>query len=455
MRRDLGHSATTAWRWLLMGGFAVIAGLNFPGHLSVDSIMSITEGRSGVRISWGPPMYSAILGAFDKVFPSTGLYLAASVGLLMVTWSAMASLRPKTSWIAPVVLLGALLMPQVLIYQGIVWKDVLFANLAIAAFVALGHAARDWDERRAIWAPLGTACVCLAFACLVRQNGAVAVAAFALAVGWLAGRRSWKWAVPWAVAAFAAPLVLAAVLDEVTPVHEPPGQADMDQGVRIVQHYDLVGALASDPTRPMPALQASNPTALAELRKEAPKVYSPVRADTLSRSQSLGMALWKLDGKAVGEEWRNLILKDPARYAQVRLAVFDWVFLTPKLDLCLPIHVGVAGLPDQTAALGLHEGWEPPDGQLYNYSTWWFDTPFYSHLTYAIAAFAVFVFLMIRRQAADIAMAGLMVAALGFAATFLIISIACDYRYCYFLDLAAITGVLYVALDPRLKPRAG
>jgi hypothetical protein len=46
-----------------------------------------------------------------------------------------------------------------------------------------------------------------------------------------------------------------------------------------------------------------------------------------------------------------------------------------------------------------------------------------------------------------------MAGALGFAASFLVISIACDYRYLYFLDLAAMTGVLYLALDPRLKRR--
>jgi hypothetical protein len=45
-------------------------------------------------------------------------------------------------------------------------------------------------------------------------------------------------------------------------------------------------------------------------------------------------------------------------------------------------------------------------------------------------------------------------AALMFAGSFLVISLACDYRYLYFLDLSAITGVLYLALDPRLRRRA-
>jgi hypothetical protein len=50
-------------------------------------------------------------------------------------------------------------------------------------------------------------------------------------------------------------------------------------------------------------------------------------------------------------------------------------------------------------------------------------------------------------------MAGLMVGVLGFAGTFLVVSIACDYRYLYALDLAAITGALYLAVDPSLRRR--
>jgi hypothetical protein len=45
-------------------------------------------------------------------------------------------------------------------------------------------------------------------------------------------------------------------------------------------------------------------------------------------------------------------------------------------------------------------------------------------------------------------MAALQFAGAAFAASFLIISIACDYRYLYFTDLAAIAGLVYVAIDP-------
>ena len=52
---------------------------------------------------------------------------------------------------------------------------------------------------------------------------------------------------------------------------------------------------------------------------------------------------------------------------------------------------------------------------------------------------------------ADLAMAGLRGGSLAFAASFFVISIACDYRYLYLVDMAAVTGVLYLALDPAIS----
>ena len=45
-------------------------------------------------------------------------------------------------------------------------------------------------------------------------------------------------------------------------------------------------------------------------------------------------------------------------------------------------------------------------------------------------------------------MAGLQAGALAFAGSFLVIALACDYRYLYFLDLAALFGFVHLALDP-------
>ena len=72
-------------------------------------------------------------------------------------------------------------------------------------------------------------------------------------------------------------------------------------------------------------------------------------------------------------------------------------------------------------------------------------TPVLSHLS-SLALAVLFLALLIRRGAsADIAIAGLLAASLLFALSFFVVSIACDYRYLYFLDLAAMTGALKLA----------
>lgn len=442
-----------AWFAVLAVGYGLILALNHPGHMSVDSVISLAEGRSGLRIVFGPPMFSSILGFFDRITPGSPFaYVTGAALLLVLSWAAMPGLRPRIAWLAPLALAGAMLAPQVLIYQAIMWKDVLFANFAIAGFVALAHAVKRWDRPAARLVLLLLAFLLLAMACLLRQNGALVAVFSAATLGWTAWRSGWVKALAWAAAGFAAPLVLSVALDAVTPVKDPPGE-NRDVGLRLLQGYDLAGAIAADPARPLRALEADNPKAAADLRVEAPKYYSPVRVDALLGSKTLGKALVSYDDSTIGKQWFQTLGEDPFGYAMRRLEVFRWVFLTPDIDRCLPVHLGVDGPPKQMQQLGLASRLDQSDTRLWNYMTWWMDTPGLSHAAFAVAALLVTGFLLVRREAADVAMAGLMLSALSFAASFYVISLACDYRYLYFLDLAAITGLVYVALDPRLRRR--
>ena len=150
-------------------------------------------------------------------------------------------------------------------------------------------------------------------------------------------------------------------------------------------------------------------------------------------------------------EWLDLIVQKPGLYLQVRADVFRWVLQTPVIDRCLPVHLGVGGPAKAMADLGMTDRFTPRDQRLYNYVTWFLDTPAMSHVAFAGIALVVGVVLLIRREPADLMIAGLMAGALAFAASFFVISLACDYRYLYLLDIAAITGALYLALDPRLR----
>jgi hypothetical protein len=439
--------AASAYRVVVIGGLLLSLALNLPGHLTVDSVIALSEARTGVRQTWAPAVSSWLLRIFDQALSGTGLYVTASAALLFLAWASLTGLRPRTSRLAPLVAIPVMLLPQVLVYQGIVWRDVLFANLACAGFVFLAHAAASWAAR-ARWAPLVGALLCFALAALVRQNGVVVVLMAALALGWTAAGRGWRAGLAWGLGGLAATGLLAAAINVIA---QPPAVAPKlrpNAAALILQHYDIVGARAHDSAVRFEIIGAADPAAQRVLEDRAPQLYTPARIDTLDQEEAVRHALWRLPDAAMTAQWREVILRQPSAYLRHRADVFWWTLATPRLEQCLPVAVGVTGPPDVLKGLGMVTGVERQDRAAQSWAERFYGTPAYSHLAYAALALAVLTLLLLRRDPADMAIAALMVAALGFAASFFVISVACDYRYLYPLDLAALTGLLYLALDP-------
>ncbi|MDP3749238.1 MAG: hypothetical protein Q8Q88_19555 [Phenylobacterium sp.] len=446
----MAFKAAHAVRNVLIAGFLLMLGANLPGHLSVDSIMQLYEGRMQVRETFAPAIYAMILRVFDEIIPGTGLYVVASGFLLFASLASLCNLRPGVSWFAVPVALAVVLSPALLVYQGIVWRDVLFANVAVAGFVCLAHAARHWEVRQARWFPLLGALVLLALAAIVRQNGLIVVALAALALGWVAWPSGWRAGLAWGGGGFLAVVILSQVLAfAAQPKSAGPDMA-IGVGIRILQHYDIVGSVAHDRSLALSRIDAANSTSDDLIRAEAPKVYSPERVDFLDRAPALGANLWPLSNETVGAEWRDIIIHHPGAYLAHRWDAFRWVFFTPAIERCVPVHVGVDGPAVKLKALDLAPGVDSADRLLYSYSARFFATPVFSHLAYALTAIVVSVLLILRRENQDIVIVALLLSSLVFTASFFIISLACDYRYLYFLDLSAIAGLLYLTIDPSL-----
>lgn len=447
--RRPGSSAAIAYRAVLALGVAVMLALSFPGHLTYDSVTQLMEGRANAQQSWGPAIYAWVLGLSDRISGGTRAYLLASAGLLLASLWSLPGLRPRTSWAGVVAAALVAASPAMVLYQGIVWKDVLFANLAIAGFVALAHAAAAKGAWR--WAALVLAALAFALACLVRQNGLIVAAVAALSVGLLVRRRGWGRAILAAAGSFAAMVLLALAIDAaIQPPNADPGRRT-DTGLRILLHYDILGAVARDPAIPLPHIDAADPAADDLIRAKAALAYSPERVDRLEQYPDVRRSFWRTPAPAIRAQWLQVATQHPAAYLGHRLEVFRWVFLTPQIDRCLPVAVGVEGLPAQLQALGLAAGQDARDRRLAAYALGYSDTPVYSHAAYALLAAVLALLFLVRGGAADLAMAGMLGAGLATAASYFAISIACDYRYLYILDLTALTGLLYFALDPSLK----
>jgi hypothetical protein len=452
----LSLSARRALQVVLAGGLILMLGANLPGHMSYDTVAQLYEGHFHVRETWGPPMYAWLLGVSDAVIPGVSVMVAASGLLFFATLAGLAGLQGRVTWWAVAFAVFLALTPQVLIYQGIVWKDIAFADSAIGAAGCLAQAFARWERPRARWPWLIAALALFSVASLVRQNGVLVPLVAVLAVGWVGAGGQWRRGLAWDAGALVALGLSVAVLNVVAvPAFGAPEGA-MKEGVRIVQNYDLIGAVTLDRGYRLTEIEKASPAAAATIRQRGPLNWSPDRVDWLDRDDVIGKALAGVPDPVARREWFNLILRHPGLYLRVRWMDFSWLFLTPDIDRCLPVYTGVDAPANKMGPLKIPHRYSPADRQLTNYDTWFEDTPVQRHWAYALAALVAAGLLVWRRRPADLAVAALMVGALAVTASFFVISIACDYRYLYLLDLAGLVGVFYLLVDPTgFRRRAG
>jgi hypothetical protein len=237
---------------------------------------------------------------------------------------------------------------------------------------------------------------------------------------------------------------------------DEPGAAAQFQAL---QAYDVIGAVAHDPGMDLslltrPALGGS-PGLERRVRWAAAKVYTPQRVDTLATDPGLNEAM-EAAPKAVSAQWRAILAHDAQAYLRHRWDVFYWTIATPNLEHCLPIFVGQEGPPGLLRTLGMFDQVRPQDLAMEAYAVHFYDTPVYSHLAYGLIALVAAAFLLVSRRPGDAPIGFMLVGALGFTASFLVISFACDYRYLYALDLCALVALFHLALRGRdiyVKPR--
>ena len=439
--------AGAAFRIAMGVGLLLTLAANVPGQLSWDSVIELEEAHTGIRQTWAPAISSGLLKPFDHLVAGTGLYVTASAALLFLSLMSVSRLRPRSSWLALGLGVFVILTPQVLIYQGIVWRDVMFANLCIAGFILLARAAQTWATRPAVLSLAG-ALVCLAAAALARQNGAILVVAAAAVLAWTARAGGWRSSLTWGLGALVATGIVAVALNKIVQPPHNPKSVRADVAVRILEHYDVVGAVAHHPKLKLEEIAKAEPAAATLLEQRAGSAYSATRIDTLDYDPELGHALWHVPEPAMHAQWMRIIFHYPSVYLLQRADVFRWTFLTPDLEKCLPVTVGVTGPPAMVGELNLRPGVDPQNLGVAHYAMHFYRTPIYSHLTWALVAIGLMILLLRRRDPADWVFVALLGGTLLFAASFAVISVACDYRYLYLLDLAAMVVGLYAALDP-------
>ena len=429
-------------------GFAATLRGSLPGYLTYDSVMQLADGRAGRYHLWHPPVMAWLLGLADSAHRGTSLFVAGEIMVLFAALAAVVAIRPRVSWLAvPMAVLFAA-SPLLVVYQGEVWKDVLFADAVVGGFLLLSVSARV--EGLARGALVLAALALLTLAALTRQNGAVALLAAAAALVVMAlrrdGRRMLVPAIAGAAVALFATLAVAVAAQAWFTAREAQDDPALSEEVRTIQLYDIVGALSHDPTVELKSFGAQAATVRGALA-----AYTPTRVDTIADLPEIDAVTTQ--PHPIPEVWRDVVLHHTRAYLAHRADVFTWLFATPKLALCLPTAVGVDGPPDLLRALKLAPRFDAHDAAMGAYAARFYATPVFSHLAYALLA-VVLAFIALRsRDPADTPIGFMLLGVGAFAASFALIGLACDHRYLYALDLSAMAAALHLACSGTLVKR--
>jgi uncharacterized protein (TIGR03382 family) len=430
---------------IMVGGAAVSLSLNLPGHLSYDSVMQLAEGRAQVYSGEHPPVMSWLLGICDTLWPGASLFVIFDTVMIYGALLSFVLMGRRNSWQTPLLAGACAASPQLMIYPGIVWKDVLFAGSAAAGFACVAYAAVCWGRPAVRRGLLAAGLLLLTLGALARQNGAIILPFAAAAVGWIAARsgtgakrwRGWIYGLTFLGASGLIAVGASAALN--TRVEGEPALGEQWESL---QTYDIVSAISLEPQVDLKVLRSRAPWLEALLRTQGVADYSPVRVDSLEPvfdqidDQTDGADL-------IAAQWEKMVLRQPLVYLRVRARAFRWVFLTPAPSQCLLVYTGVDGRPNEMERAGLRRRQTDTDDALARYATVFSSTPVYSHAAYGALGLLLLVGLLRRRRPPDLAVAAMLASALSFAASFAVISIACDYRYLYDLDLAVIAAALF------------
>jgi hypothetical protein len=450
---------------ILALGFVASLIVNFPGHFTPDSVWQLAQGRAGLFNDWHPPIMAWLLGLADRATPGAWSFILGEAVLFYGAMFALVALEPRPRSACLPLLLVWIVSPVVLIYQGIALKDVLFADLALAAFASLAWAAKMWARRGVRAGLLALSLSFFVLASLTRQNGFIAPLFGAVAFGAIQVTRrpssSWTRRARAAVGAMIIAVGLVGALDSLATAALRARSADAPQGahhLKVLEVFDLAGALHTDPALALASLRTEDPELARFLRQSAAPNYRTSGADYLSYLPR-GADLLESPGRAADKAWTGLILDRPWLYLGLRSRVWRDTFLTPAAGACPMIMTGVDATEPMLRAAGLGARRNAKDDWDNDFAAAFFPTPLYAHAFYAALILLGLGLGLGRRLRGDksadlIVTLALGVAGLAFAASFFVLSIGCDYRFLYFLDVAAMALVTREAAARRAPPQS-
>jgi hypothetical protein len=410
---------------------ALVLELNFPGHLSVDSMMHLYEWHTKEQVSFNPVFVTWWVGLTNFIWPEGGGAMLMALAMHCTAIGVLVWAIPNLSrWVLLLMVVWSV-WPVMVLYDGNVWKDVMFANAAILA-ASLAYALYRFPRAKLLWIFV---LLLAPFLVLARQNGLAFAVFLAIALAYAPLVQPMKWAAK-SMAIFIAMVAFSAVVNVTVGANlyrSAGGERGAAVGLILLAVFDSAGILANDgkATLNLPELDAASNEAIArELRTS----YSPTRLDTLQfEAVRNGVSVHR----ALSKGHFDLIKSYPLAWLQHRFDLFTHVLGLRNQHLCMPTFVGVTPLSAERAAvMPLSEPrspWIEPMGKFFFDNLW--GTPVFSGASYMGVVLVVGVLaLAMRAHAPTQARVLLVLLALGtlsFCFSFLLIGISCDFRYTY------------------------
>jgi len=416
---------------MIAAGFALTLYVFYPGVMTYDARFVFEYATKGTMEDWQSPAMILLWRWINPVAPGPASMFLLMVKLYWLAFGLLAYTLARHSFWLAVVLLMLALSPPAFVFQGIIWRDVLFANAwllaAVLSFAAAGSNAILRLLAQAI--ALGL----LVLGVLLRPNALIAAPILAVAIAWPM-RFSWKRAaifyVPIGVALFA--LMQLIYYGALGATRQHPLQS--------IMVFDLGGISYFTEQNQFPVEWTETEAAL--LTKDC---YQPNQWDIYWRLEPCDFVMHKLEGDklfgtpAITGAWLRAVVKHPVAYLQHRGA-FMWNFLAYANltlwtdDVYDPSKKVFADRPAFNALVAIHDLLKP--------------TPLFRAGTWLILCVAVCAFAWRRRdKPAGTFAIGVCGSGAVYVATFFAVGVASDFRYAYWAVLASITGAVVAAAD--------
>lgn len=411
---------------------------HFPGHMTVDSVVQMYEGFTGDYQSYNPPFMSMLLGwSYAATATQAGFFVANLCLFFCGLWLWLRS-HDRLQIVSAVLILVVSVSPVVLTYNGIIWKDVFFANLAVLGFAVIAKGAGIRSAMLAL--------VLLTLAAETRQQGllCLAIAIPVLVVRlWLNGV-----SLPRKLATIGVYFAVIAVTHMATQTlvqanSRQPGMNGYSAGVKLLQIFDFAG------------VYASSDVSVARLEKYASHDYlmqyfqwfSPQRIDSMDQYKEQVTPMWSVPMEERTIAWMEMMREYPSQYLNHRATVWSWLLGFHDLRQCVPFNLGVSEAPaNYVAALGLRPGLTPREQLYYSIVSPMVDA-YFRPWPYVLLNVCLVITLSVWSWRKHVAMIAMQITALAYVASYFFIGIACDVRYVYFSILSSLVGLAYLLLQ--------